>query len=70
MPIWLIEVFGTDDLDRTFVFLNLTVGTMMNQKTIRSGMRAPVELLLCWWVGAVALLPFAARLLLRKRSPG
>lgn len=50
--------------------LNLTVGTMMYQKTIRSGMRAPLELLLCWWLGAVALLPFALRLLLRKRSLG
>jgi len=152
MPIWLIEVFGSGDLDRTFVFLllmtmpvwlamivfpqlrvvrflaqtfllpplycavlflliwkshqaailpdpyapvsyesartfsrhpiaflalfcnlqilNLTVGTSIYQKSIRSGMRAPVELLLCWWVGAVALIPFALRLLLRKKSLG
>lgn len=48
--------------------LNLTVGTLMYQKSIRSGMRAPVELLLCWFIGAVALMPFALRLLLHKKS--
>jgi hypothetical protein len=31
-------------------------------------MRAPVELLLCWFIGAVALIPFALRLLLRRKS--
>lgn len=48
--------------------LNLIVGTMIYQKAMRSGMRAPVELLLCWFVGAVAAIPFALRLLVRKKS--
>lgn len=48
--------------------LNLTVGTIIYQKAARSAMRAPVELLLCWFVGAVALIPFALRLLVRKKS--
>jgi hypothetical protein len=48
--------------------LNLTVGMMIYQKAMRSGMRAPVELLLCWFVGAVAVIPFALRLLVRKKS--
>jgi hypothetical protein len=48
--------------------LNLTVGTLIYQKSMRSGMRAPVELLLCWFIGAVALIPFALRLLVRKKS--
>ena len=48
--------------------LNLTVGMMIYQKAIRSGMRAPVELLLCWFIGAVAVVPFALRLLVRKKS--
>ena len=48
--------------------LNLTVGMLIYQKSMRSGMRAPVELLLCWFVGAVALIPFALRLLVRKKS--
>jgi len=47
--------------------LNLTVGTMMYQKALRSRLRIPVELLLCWFIGAVALIPFALRLLLRKK---
>lgn len=48
--------------------LNLTVGIMIYQKAMRSGMRAPVELLLCWFVGAIAVIPFALRLLTRKKS--
>ncbi|PXA03871.1 hypothetical protein DDZ13_09525 [Coraliomargarita sinensis] len=48
--------------------LNLTVGTVIYQKAMRSGMRAPIELLLCWFVGAVALILFALRLLVRKKS--
>ena len=48
--------------------LNLTVGTVIYQKAMRSGMRAPVELLLCWFIGAVALIPFALRLLVRRNS--
>lgn len=48
--------------------LNLTVGMMIYQKALRSGMRVPVELLLCWTIGAVAVIPFALRLLLRKKT--
>lgn len=48
--------------------LNLAVGTLIYQKAMRSGMRAPVELLLCWFIGAVALIPFALRLLVRRKS--
>lgn len=48
--------------------LNLAAGTVIYQKAMRARMRAPVELLLCWLVGAVALIPFALRLLLRKKS--
>lgn len=47
--------------------LNLAVGTVIYQKAMRSGMRVPVELLLCWFVGAVAVIPFALRLLVRKK---
>ncbi|HKK17927.1 MAG TPA: abscisic acid-deficient protein Aba4 family protein [Opitutales bacterium] len=48
--------------------LNLVAGTLIYQKAMRCGMRAPVELLLCWFIGAVALIPFALRLLVRKKS--
>jgi hypothetical protein len=48
--------------------LNLTVGMMMYQKAVRSRFKIPIELLLCWFIGAVALIPFALRLLLRKKS--
>lgn len=48
--------------------LNLIVGTMIYQKSVRSGMRAPIELLICWFVGAIAAIPFALRLLVRKKS--
>jgi hypothetical protein len=51
-----------------FQILNLFLGTMMFQKAIKSGFRAPVELLLCCFLGAFALVPFAARLILRKQS--
>ncbi len=47
--------------------LNLFLGTMLYQKANRSGFRAPVELLLCWGFGAVALVPFAIRLLVRRQ---
>ena len=50
--------------------LNLAVGTMIFQKAMRSGMRAPVELMICWLVGAVALIPFALRLLVRRKTLG
>jgi hypothetical protein len=48
--------------------LNVTVGMMMYQKAMDSNMRAPVELFICWFVGAVAVIPFAFRLILRKKS--
>jgi hypothetical protein len=48
--------------------MNLALGTFIYQKAQRSALRAPVELLLCWFVGAPALIPFAVRLLLRRKS--
>jgi hypothetical protein len=51
-----------------FQILNLFLGTMMFQKAIKGGFRAPVELLLCCFLGAFALVPFAARLILRRQS--
>jgi hypothetical protein len=50
--------------------LNLFAGTVIYQKAMRSGMRAPFELLICWLVGAVALIPFALRLIVRRKSLG
>ena len=51
-----------------FQIMNLALGTMMYQKSLRSGFRAPVELLLCWLLGAPAFIPFVVRLLLRGQS--
>jgi hypothetical protein len=51
-----------------FQIMNLALGTMMYQKTLRAGFRAPVELLLCWLVGAPAFVPFIVRLLWRRQS--
>lgn len=48
--------------------LNLVVGTVMYQKARRQGFRAPLELCLCWGLGAPAVVPFALRLLLRGRA--
>jgi len=47
--------------------INLFVGMMMYQKSVKSGFRAPVELTLCWFLGALALIPFGLRLLLRRQ---
>ncbi|MEO0509618.1 MAG: abscisic acid-deficient protein Aba4 family protein [Verrucomicrobiota bacterium] len=47
--------------------LNLVVGSMMYQKAQRVAMRVPVELFLCWFFGAVALIPFGLRLLLQRK---
>jgi hypothetical protein len=51
-----------------FQIMNLALGTMMYQKTLRSGFRAPVELLLCWLLGTPVLIPFIIRLLVRRKS--
>ena len=51
-----------------FQIMNLALGTMMYQKTMRAGFRAPVELLLCWLLGAPAFIPFVVRLLWRRQS--
>jgi hypothetical protein len=51
-----------------FQIMNLALGTMMYQKALRGGFRAPVELLLCWLLGTPAFVPFGARLLLRRQS--
>jgi hypothetical protein len=50
-----------------FQIMNLLLGTLLYQKALRAGFRAPVELLLCWLIGAPALLPFMLRLLVRRR---
>lgn len=48
--------------------LNLAVGTVIFQRALRAGFKAPVELLLAWFLGALALIPFAIHLLIRRRS--
>ncbi len=48
--------------------INLFVGVMMYQKALRSGFRAPVELTLCWFFGALSLIPFGLRLILRRQA--
>lgn len=47
--------------------LNLTVGMCMFQKARSVRMRIPVELLLCWLFGAIALVPFGFRMLLKGK---
>lgn len=47
--------------------INLFMGIMMYQKAMRSGFRAPVELTLCWFLGALALIPFGLRLMVRRQ---
>ncbi|MGC6456236.1 MAG: abscisic acid-deficient protein Aba4 family protein [Coraliomargaritaceae bacterium] len=47
--------------------LNLVLGTVMYQKSLSSSCKAPLELLLCWILGAWALIPFALRLILRRK---
>ncbi len=46
--------------------LNLALGTAIYRKSQEGGFKAPVELLLCWILGAWALVPFAVRLLIRR----
>lgn len=48
--------------------INVFVGVMMYQKATRSGFRAPIELTLCWFLGAVSLIPFGLRLILRRQG--
>lgn len=48
--------------------LNIAIGTVIFQKAQRSGFRASFELVFCWLFGALALLPFSLRLLLRRQS--
>jgi hypothetical protein len=48
--------------------INLFMGVMIYQKAMRSGFRAPVELTLCWFLGALALIPFGIRLILRRQA--
>jgi hypothetical protein len=48
--------------------INLFMGVMMYQKAMRCGFRAPVELTLCWFLGALALIPFGMRLLVRRQA--
>lgn len=51
-----------------FQILNLFLGSMMYQKAMKCGFRAPVELSICYLLGAVALVPFGLRLILRRES--
>lgn len=48
--------------------VNLVLGALIFQKASRSGFRAPVELILCWFFGALALVPFILRLVLKRQS--
>ena len=48
--------------------INLFVGVMIYQKALKSGFRAPFELTLCWFLGALALIPFGLRLLFRRQA--
>lgn len=48
--------------------LNLAVGTIIYQKGVRSGVRVRLVLLLCWFFGAVAFIPFSIHLMLRGKS--
>ena len=48
--------------------INLFMGVMIYQKAMRSGFRAPVELTLCWFLGALALIPFGIRLIVRRQT--
>lgn len=51
-----------------FQIINLFMGVMIYQKAMRCGFRAPVELTLCWLLGALALIPFGIRLIVRRQS--
>ena len=48
--------------------INLFMGVMIYQKAMRSGFRAPIELILCWFLGALALIPFGIRLIVRRQA--
>jgi hypothetical protein len=48
--------------------MNLVLGTVIYQKARRSGFNAPIELLVCWLVGALALIPFTLRLLVKGKT--
>ena len=48
--------------------INLFLGVMIYQKAMRSGFLAPVELTLCWFLGALALIPFSIRLIVRRQA--
>lgn len=46
--------------------LNLFLGTFMFERANRFQMRIPLELVLCWLIGPLAMIPFSIRLALRK----
>ena len=48
--------------------INLFMGVMIYQKAMRSGFRAPLELTLCWFLGAIALIPFSIRLIVKRQT--
>lgn len=45
----------------------LAIGTLIYQKACQLRIRAPLEILLAWFTGPLALAPFAIRLLLQRR---
>ena len=48
--------------------VNLFMGVMIYQKAMRSGFRAPLELIPGWFLGALALTPFCIRLIPRRQT--
>jgi hypothetical protein len=48
--------------------INLFMRVMIYQKAMCSGFRAPVELTLCWFLGALTLIPFGIRLIVRRQA--
>ena len=48
--------------------LNLVLGTVIYKQAQRARIGAHIELVLCWLLGAIALLPFALRLFFKRKS--
>ena len=48
--------------------LNLFTGIVMYQKASQHGFNASIELILCYFIGALVLIPFTIRLILRRDS--
>ena len=50
--------------------VNVALGAAMYRKSLSGGFKAPIELFLCWILGAWALVQFAIRLLIRRERRG